>query len=110
MSKQLNKEMKVKLGEVIVCECCRKEIVKEHPYQVYCSECSHKVMREKNTLAVRRFREKKKQQLAQQQQEFEEMKQRLAELEKQMEQQQVNDTTDTDTTDTNDTNDRCDTK
>ena len=105
MSKQLNKEMKVKLGEIITCECCRKEIVKEHPYQVYCSECSHKVMREKNTLAVRRFREKKKQQLAQQQQEFEEMKQRLAELEQQMSQQQDSSA---DTNEMTDTNDRSD--
>ena len=92
MAKQTKKM--VRLGEVITCKCCGKQIVKEHTYQDYCSECSHKVMREKNTLAVRRFREKKKQQELQQQQEFEQMKQRLAELE-----QQVNDTDTTDTTD-----------
>ena len=96
MSKKLNKEMKVKLGDLIVCECCGKEIEKEHSYQMYCSECSHKVMREKNTLAVRRFRDKKKR-------EIEAMKQRLAELE-QMAQQQVLDTT----ADTADSTDRSD--
>ena len=93
MAKQTKKM--VRLGEVITCKCCGKQIVKEHTYQDYCSECSHKVMREKNTLAVRRFREKKKQQLAQQQQEFEQMKQRLAELEKQMAQNTTTDTNDT---------------
>ena len=88
MSKQLNNEMKVKLGEVITCECCSKQIVKEHPYQIYCAECSHKVMREKNTLAVRRFRDKKKKEIEQ--------------LEQQMAQQQDA------TADTTDTTDRSD--
>ena len=93
MAKQ-TKQM-VRLGEIITCQCCGKEIVKEHTYQMYCSECSHKVMREKNTAAVRKFRDKKKREL-------EDMKRRLAELEQQVQQQQqVNDTADT-------TNDRCD--
>ena len=100
MAKQAKKM--VKLGEVITCKCCGKQIIKEHTYQDYCSECSYKVMREKNTLAVRRFREKKKQQLAQQQQEFEQMKQRLAELEQMAQQQQDS------SADTNDTTDRSD--
>ena len=100
MSKQLNEEMKVKLGEVITCESCGKEIIKEHTYQIYCSECSYKVMREKNNIAVRKFREKQKREL-------EEMKQRLAELEQIAQQQQqleqdVLDTT-ADTADTADT-------
>ena len=92
MSKQLNKELKVKLGEVITCECCGKEIVKEHSYQIYCSECSYKVMREKNNIAVRKFRDKKKKEL-------EAMKKRLAELEQQMAQmeQQVDTVETTDT-------------
>ena len=94
MSKKQTKQM-VRLGEIITCQCCGKEIVKEHTYQMYCSECSHKVMREKNTAAVRKFRDKKKREL-------EDMKRRLAELEQQVQQQQqVNDTADT-------TNDRCD--
>ena len=97
MAKQAKKM--VKLGEVITCKCCGKQIIKEHTYQDYCSECSYKVMREKNTLAVRRFREKKKQQLAQQQQEFEQMKQRLAQLEQLAQQQQDSSA---------DTTDRCD--
>ena len=71
MAKQTKKM--VRLGEVITCKCCGKEIVKEHTYQDYCSECSHKVMREKNTLAVRRFREKKKQQELQQKKELEQI-------------------------------------
>lgn len=100
MAKQTKKM--VKLGEVITCKCCGKQIIKEHTYQDYCAECSYKVMREKNTLAVRRFREKKKQQLAQQQQEFEQMKQRLAELEQLAQQQQDS------SADTNDTTDRSD--
>ena len=94
MAKQVKKM--VKLGEVITCKCCGKQIVKEHTYQDYCSECSYKVMREKNNIAVRKFREKKKMEL-------EAMKQRLAELEQQMEQQleqQVNDTNTDDTVDT----------
>ena len=95
MAKKQNKKM-VRLGEVITCKCCGKQIIKEHTYQDYCSECSHKVMREKNTLAVRRFRDKKKR-------EIEAMKQRLAELE-QMAQQQVLDTT-ADTTDSTDRSD-----
>ena len=101
MAKQTKKM--VRLGEVITCKCCGKQIVKEHTYQDYCSECSHKVMREKNTLAVRRFREKKKQQELQQKRELEAMKQRLAEMEQQMAQQQVNGTVDT-----TDTVDGCD--
>ena len=94
MSKKQAKQTKkqIKLGDTIVCQNCGRQIVKEHTYQDYCSECSHKVMREKNTAAVRRFRDRKKKEL-------EEMKKRLAELEKQMEQ---NATTDVDTT--NDTN------
>ena len=95
MAKKQNKKM-VRLGEVITCKCCGKQIIKEHTYQDYCSECSHKVMREKNTLAVRRFRDKKKR-------EIEAMKQRLAELE-QMAQQQVLDSS-ADTTDTTDRSD-----
>ena len=75
MAKQTKKM--VRLGDTIVCQCCGKEIVKEHSYQMYCTECSHKVMREKNTAAVRRFRDKKKREIA-------EMKKRLAELEKQV--------------------------
>ena len=94
MAKQAKKM--VRLGEVITCKCCGKQIIKEHTYQDYCSECSHKVMREKNTLAVRRFRDKKKR-------EIEAMKQRLAELE-QMAQQQVLDSS-ADTTDTTDRSD-----
>ena len=86
MAKKQNKKM-VRLGEVITCKCCGKQIVKEHTYQDYCSECSHKVMREKNTLAVRRFRDRKKQQELQQKQELEAMKQRLAQLEQQVKQQ-----------------------
>ena len=88
MAKQTKKM--VRLGEFITCQCCGKEIVKEHTYQMYCSECSYKVMREKNTAAVRKFRDKKKREL-------EEMKQRLAELEQLVQQQDV----------TNDTTDRC---
>ena len=84
MGKQAKKM--IKLGETITCQCCGKEIQKEHSYQMYCSQCSHKVMREKNTVAVRRYRDKKKREL-------EEMKQRLAELEQLVQQQQ--DTTDT---------------
>ena len=103
MAKKQNKKM-VRLGEVITCKCCGKQIIKEHTYQDYCSECSHKVMREKNTLAVRRFRDRKKQQELQQKQELEAMKQRLAQLEQQMAQQQVLDTT-ADTTDTTDRSD-----
>ena len=91
MAKQVNKEMKVKIGDVIVCECCGKEIVKEHSYQIYCSECSYKVKRQKNNIALKKFRDKKKREL-------EAMKKRLAELE-QMAQQQVLDTT-ADTADT----------
>ena len=102
MAKQAKKM--VRLGEVITCKCCGKQIIKEHTYQDYCSECSHKVMREKNTQAVRRFRDRKKQQELQQKQEIEAMKQRLAELEQQMAQQQVLDTT----ADTADSTDRSD--
>ena len=86
MAKKQNKKM-VRLGEVITCKCCGKQIIKEHTYQDYCSECSHKVMREKNTQAVRRFRDRKKQQELQQKQELEAMKQRLAQLEQQVKQQ-----------------------
>ena len=85
MAKQVKNEMKVKLGQVIVCECCGKEIVKEHSYQIYCSECSYKVKREKNNIALKKCRDKKKREL-------EAMKQRLAELE-----QQVNGTNTDDT-------------
>ena len=87
MSKKQAKQAKtmIRLGEVITCKNCGKEIVKEHSYQDYCSECSHKVMREKNTAAVRRYRNKQKKEL-------EEMKKRLAELEQLAQQQQVNDT------------------
>ena len=92
MAKQVNKEMKVKLGDVIVCECCGKEIVKEHSYQIYCSECSYKVKRQKNNIALKKCRDKKKKEL-------EAMKQRLAELEQQLVQQQDV---------TADTTDRCD--
>lgn len=99
MSKQLNKELKVKLGDTIVCECCGKEIVKEHSYQMYCSECSYKVKRQKNNIALKKCRDKKKKEL-------EEMKQRLAQLEQQLAQQQQDTTADT--TDTTDTNDRSD--
>lgn len=107
MAKQVKKEMKAKLGQVITCECCGKEIVKEHSYQIYCSECSYKVKRQKNNIALKKFRDKKKK-------EIEQMKQRLAELE-QLAQQQVNGTADTadttemtDTTDTDNANDRSD--
>ena len=97
MGKQAKQTKKmIKLGEVITCKCCGKQIVKEHPYQDYCSECSHKVMREKNTAAVRRYRNKQKKEL-------EEMKKRLAVLEEQAQQQDTTDTADT----TNDT-DRSD--
>ena len=92
MAKQVNKEMKVKLGDVIVCECCGKEIVKEHSYQIYCPECSYKVKRQKNNIALKKCRDKKKKEL-------EAMKQRLAELEQQLVQQQDV---------TADTTDRCD--
>ena len=97
MAKQLNKEMKVKLGEVITCECCGKQIVKEHAYQIYCSECSYKVKRQKNNIALKKCRDKKKKEL-------EQMKQRLAQLEQLAQQQQDS------SVDTNDTDDRCDTK
>ena len=92
MAKQVKKDMKVKLGDVIVCECCGKEIVKEHSYQIYCSECSYKVKRQKNNIALKKCRDKKKKEL-------EAMKQRLAELEQQLVQQQDV---------TADTTDRCD--
>ena len=94
MAKQVSKEMKVKLGDVIVCECCGKEIVKEHSYQIYCAECSYKVKRQKNNIALKKCRDKKKREL-------EAMKQRLAELEKQVAQQQQDSSADT-----NDTNDK----
>ena len=93
MAKKQAKKM-VRLGEQITCKCCGKQIIKEHTYQDYCSDCSYKVMREKNTLAVRRFRDKKKQQELQQKQELEQMKKRLAELE-QMSQNATVDTVDT---------------
>ena len=96
MAKQVKNEMKVKLGDKIVCECCGKEIVKEHSYQIYCSECSYKVKRQKNNIALKKCRDKKKREL-------EAMKQRLAQLEQQLAQQQQ-DSSD----DTTDTNDRCD--
>ena len=97
MSKQLNKEMKVKLGQVIVCECCGKEIVKEHSYQIYCSECSYKVKRQKNNIALKKCRDKKKREL-------EAMKQRLAELEQMAQQmaQQQDSSVETDTTEMSD--------
>ena len=98
MGKQV-KEM-IKLGEVITCKCCGRQIIKEHPYQDYCSECSHKVMREKNTAAVRRYRNKQKKEL-------EEMKKRLAVLEQLTQQQQVNDTA-ADGTDATDATDGSD--
>ena len=86
MAKQVNKEMKAKIGDTIVCECCGKEIVKEHSYQIYCAECSYKVKRQKNNIALKKCRDKKKKEL-------EAMKQRLAELEQLVAQQQVLDTT-----------------
>ena len=94
MAKQVKKM--VKLGEVITCKCCGKQIVKEHTYQDYCSECSYKVKRQKNNIALKKCRDKKKREL-------EAMKQRLAQLEQQLAQQQQ-DSSD----DTTDTNDRCD--
>ena len=99
MSKKQAKQAKtmIRLGEVITCKNCGRQIIKEHTYQDYCSECSHKVMREKNTLAVRRFRDRKKKEL-------EAMKKRLAELEQLAQQQQVNGTADT--TDSTDAVDR----
>ena len=102
MSKKQTKQAKkmIKLGDTIVCQNCGRQIVKEHPYQDYCSECSHKVMREKNTAAVRRFRDRKKKEL-------EEMKKRLAELEQLAQQQQVNDTA-ADGTDATDATDGSD--
>ena len=99
MSKKQAKQTKTKiiLGEVITCKNCGRQIVKEHTYQDYCSECSHIVMREKNTAAVRRFRDMKKKEL-------EAMKKRLAELEQLAQQQQVNGTADsTDSTDATNT-------
>lgn len=96
MSKQAKQTKKqVKIGQIITCQCCGKQIVKEHSYQMYCSECSHKVMREKNTLAVRRFRDKQKKEL-------EAMKQRLAELEQLAQQQQDSSVDTTDNTDRSD--------
>ena len=99
MGKQAKQTKKmIKLGEVITCKCCGRQIIKEHPYQDYCSECSHKVMREKNTAAVRRYRNKQKKAL-------EEMKKRLAQLEQLAQQQDTTD--DTAVVDTTvDTNDR----
>ena len=89
--------MKVKIGEVIKCECCGKEIVKEHSYQIYCSECSYKVKRQKNNIALKKCRDKKKREL-------EAMKQRLAELEQMAQQmaQQQDSSVETDTTDRSD--------